>query len=300
MAKSSITYYPTLSLEENAKRNCVSVYAIRKYIERNNIDRKRDIQMSRYLRIKKCIEKHPDLSLLQIAKKCSVSLNTVKKYSSIDIDKLSKSPTNKVGVFDTKSNSTTIRSVSNSQEEILGNIIKLYIPKGEFDCDLTTSKGVFYQKHIPLPKNLFDKYPQMEGVQPLEKAQQLSSEIFGSIVIDLPFIVSYGEWKGGIVKERFTHFESAKELFDANDYMLSLAHRLLCKGGILVMKTMDVNANGKQLWVSHYVQTKAAELGFKHIDTFIYISPHRILSRQNVIQRIARKYHSYFFVFKKI
>lgn len=65
------------------------------------------------------------------------------------------------------------------------------------------------------------------------------------------------------------------------------------------MKTMDVNTNGKQLWVSHYVQTKAFELGFKLLDTFIYISPTRIISQQNIIQRIARKYHSYFFVFKK-
>lgn len=299
MSKENITYYPTLSLEENARRNCVSVYAVKKYIERNNIDRKRDIQTSRYLMVKKCINKYPDLPLSKIAIKCNLALNTVKKYASLDNKNLSKSPTNKVGVFDSKTNATIIRSVSQSQEEILGNILKLYIPKGEFDCDLTTSKAVFYRRHIPLPKHLYDKYPQMEGVQPLESAELLPHNIFQSIVVDLPFIVSYGEWNGGKIKDRFTHFENKEELYAANDYMLSLAHNLLNKGGILVMKTMDVNTNGKQLWVSHYVQTKAFELGFKLLDTFIYVSPTRIISQQNIIQRIARKYHSYFFVFKK-
>lgn len=299
MSKTSITYYPTLSLEENARRNCVSVYAIRKYVERNNIDRKRDIQMSRYLSVKKCIAKYPNISLAQVATKCNLSLNTVKKYATIGLDDLSKTPTKKVGVFDKKNNKTIIRSVSDSQEEILGNILKLYIPKGEFDCDLTASKGVFYQKHILLPKYLFDKYPQMKGVQPLEKAELLPENSFKSIVVDLPFIVSYGEWKGGVIKDRFTHFENAEELFATNDYMLSLAHKLLCRGGILVMKTMDTNANGTQLWVSHYVQTKAFEMGFRLLDTFIYVSPHRILGHRNSVQHIARKYHSYFFIFKK-
>lgn len=299
MSKENITYYPTLSLEENARRNCVSVYAVKKYIERNNIDRKRDIQTSRYLMVKKCINKYPDLPLSKIAIKCNLALNTVKKYASLDNKNLSKSPTNKVGVFDSKTNATIIRSVSQSQEEILGNILKLYISKGEFDCDLTTSKAVFYRRHIPLPKHLYDKYPQMEGVQPLESAELLPHNIFQSIVVDLPFIVSYGEWNGGKIKDRFTHFENKEELYAANDYMLSLAYKLLNRGGVLVMKTMDVNTNGKQLWVSHYVQTKAFELGFKLLDTFIYVSPTRIISQQNIIQRIARKYHSYFFVFKK-
>ena len=277
----------------------MSIYAIRRYIERNNIDRKRDIQTSRCMIVKNCIEKYPDLSLYKIAAKCGMSLNTVKKYASINNKILSNYTTNKVGFFDSKTNTTIIRSVSQNQEEILGNILKLYIPKGEFDCDLTASKGVFYKNHIPLPKHLFDKYPQMEGVQFLELAEQLPSNHFHSIVVDLPFIVSCGEWKGGKIKDRFTHFESSDELYAANDYMLSLAHKLLKKRGILVMKTMDVNAHGSQLWVSHYVQTKAFELGFKLLDTFIYVSPNRIISQQNKIQRIARKYHSYFFVFKK-
>lgn len=299
MRKGNITYYPTLSLEENARRNCVSVYAVKKYIERNNIDRKRDMQTFRYLKVKKCINKYPNLPFSKIATKCNLSINTVKKYAALNDVSPSKTPTNKVGVFDSKTNDTIIRSVSQNQEEILGNILKLYIPKGEFDCDLTASKAVFYNNHIPLPKYLFDKYPQMEGVQSLEAAELLPPNVFNSIVVDLPFIVSNGEWKGGKIKDRFTHFESSDELYAANDYMISLAHKLLKKGGILVMKTMDVNTKGTQLWVGHYVQTKAFKLGFKLLDTFIYVSPNRIISQQNIIQRIARKYHSYFFVFKK-
>lgn len=56
-----------------------------------------------------------------------------------------------------------IKSVSNSQEEILKNAIQLHSKEFSVDADLTYSKGVFYKNGVvPQPKYKFDLYPQTE------------------------------------------------------------------------------------------------------------------------------------------
>lgn len=100
------------------------------------------------------------------------------------------------------------------------------------------------------------------------------------------------------IKERFTHFESVEELYQANDEMLERSYRLLKEQGLLVVKTMDVCAAGGQVWVSDYLYHKAIELGFELLDKFVLVSPLRYVFMKGT-QRHARKYHSYFLVFKK-
>ena len=87
-------------------------------------------------------------------------------------------------------------------------------------------------------------------------------------------------------------------MYDTNREMIVLAYRKLRKGGFLVMKTMDVSYSMKQLWVSDYVVQKAFETGFELKDKFILVSNKRLLNSGGK-QHIARKYHSYFFVFYK-
>ena len=80
--------------------------------------------------------------------------------------------------------------------------------------------------------------------------------------------------------------------------MLELSSKVLAKGGILVLKTMDISSPYGQIWVSNYVCNKAVELGFELVDKFILISSKRYIFYKGE-QRHARKYHSYFLVFKK-
>ena len=150
--------------------------------------------------------------------------------------------------------------------------------------------------HRPQPNLKFDKYPQVEGVVPLYEADSLSDESFNSIVYDLPFIVSSGAMSK--IKERFTHFENVEELYQANDEMLERSYRLLKEQGLLVVKTMDISHGNKQIWISDYVIRKAEELGLELIEKFILLSNLRLIARTHQ-QRVARKYHSYFLVFKK-
>ena len=102
-----------------------------------------------------------------------------------------------------------------------------------------------------------------------------------------------------MVSQRFNSFRTVDELYQTNESMMKLAFRLLSSKGLLIMKTMDVNANGKQYWIGNNVQNIAYEIGFELVDTFILLSRTKILSTKGTQQHCARKWHSYFFVFKK-
>lgn len=299
MKNVKLKYDPNLSIEDNAKKCGVTVHAIRKYIQTNGIDRRHDAQLAKFRLVQQAITQNPSATVKQIADKLSLSQNTVRKYlnpdsnpSKIDSEKLSK--------FELAKASHIVKSVSNSQDEILYNILRLYVHTDTYDCDLTTSTGVFYHGIIPFPKHLYDKYPQIENVESLDRAFELPNECFHSIVLDLPFIVKDEAFvETSKVTQRFTAFRTIQELYNTNDTMLALAYRLLEKRGYLIMKTMDIKYSGKQYWVGNYVQNKAQEIGFRLEDMFILTSKTKVLSTGWHNQHSARKYHSYFFVFKK-
>lgn len=296
MKKSKIIYNPLLSIEENATKCGVSISAIRWYIRTNGIDRRRDSQLVLFNAIKNLKATNPDISNKEIASTLKISLNTVKKYVSME-NISSESDSNKLSFFDTTKRKFIIKSISDNQNEILHNILFLYVKKETFDIDLTASICVFYRQ-IPKPKLLFDKFPQLAGVKPLADVYHLKEDTFHSIMIDLPFIVQEGN-SSSMVAKRFNSFNSMKELYHTNEEMIKLSFRLLSKGGYLVMKTMDLCYANKQYWVSNFIQNKANEIGFELVDTFILISRGKILSTMGKQQHHARKFHSYFFVFKK-
>lgn len=127
----------------------------------------------------------------------------------------------------------------------------------------------------------------------------MEDETLTSSIIDLPFLVTKREWTETIkMAQRFNVFNDMDEAEEANKYLLGLSYRELKKGGILIMKPQDIYAEGKQLWFHRYVEDWAMKVGYKFIDMFILVADNRILSK-GMSQRVARKYHSYFFVFKK-
>lgn len=298
-SKLELKYNPNLSIRENAKRCGVTEADVRWFIKTRLIDRNYEAKMVKFLAVQNARNKNPQATCKDIADELGYSVNTVKKYYSPDC-KPSKKDSSKLSKFDMNKPALVIKTVSDSQEEILCNILQLYVNQETFDCDLTTSRGVFYHNIIPFPKHLYDKYPQMAEVKPLEEAFALPSESFHSVIVDLPFLIKDEKSaKTSMIAQRFSSFQTVKELYDANDSMIALAFRLLRKGGYLIMKTMDYKYGTSQLWVGNYVHNKAEEIGFKLVDLFILISKKRILYANGFIQHSARKYHSYFFVFKK-
>lgn len=198
-----------------------------------------------------------------------------------------------------------ILSVSDNNYEILNNIKELYI-NGEYECDLTYSIGSFY-KGINKPKYKYDKYPQTEDTHNLDDFnKEIEDNSLNNIVVDPPFIVQGKTTsdKTGKMVRRYNNYESIKDCFQSQDYLLELSYSKLMKGGILIYKIQNCKSNkNEQVWTKTYVENKAEDLGFELLDEFIKINTRPLPNRKNKdgisIQRCARKVHSYFLIFKK-
>lgn len=298
MKRSKIVYNPLLSVKENAENNHVSESAVRWYIRTNGIDRKRDNAIAISKSIANYKKSNPTATINDISTALELSVNTVRKYVQNKINK-SNIDNSKLSTFDLSKRKFIISSISDSQDEILSNILRLHIKQSRFDCDLTYSIGVFY-RHIPQPKLKFDKYPQVDDVRPLDEFNNIEDGSLHSIVIDLPFVIKGKEVNyKSMMADRFNCFSNAKELYDTNTSMLQLAYSKLSKEGILVFKTMDIIYGGVPHWIGNYVQNKAIEIGFKLVDMFILFAKTKVLTNVNTTQLHARKFHSYFFVLEK-
>lgn len=294
-----ILYDAKLSVEDNAIICGVSNSTMRTWLKQHHIDRNFDAKLVRFKAIKKLQKRN--LTAQQIVEKTGYSINTVKKYMRLDV--LEREPNkNKLSTFDVSNNEAIIRSVSANQYEILYWILKLYVPAMRFQVDFTHSKGVFYKNNIiPSPIFRFDKFPeQCEGVRPLDDAEKIIEDnTLDSVIVDLPFLITRKEWtKKSKIAQRFNSFDTFDEAVEANKYIIGLAYRKLRKNGIYVMKTQDVFTEGRQIWMHRIVEQLAEEIGFQMIDMFILIADNRMLGN-GLNQRVARKFHSYFLVFKK-
>ena len=290
-------YDPALSIDDNAAMLGCSVASLRKHFSKEGIDRRYDVQYRRWRQVNRYYRDNPESSLRTASAELHCSINTVRKYRAMTEDefRVSIRDTSKVSYFDIQ-NRNCIKSISYSQDEILGWIMAMYNNRQPFDCDLTASLCVFWRR-LPLPAHLYDISPQMAEVRPLAEADRLPDCSFDSVIYDLPFIISPPK-TDNTIKDRFTYFKSEDEARSVNIAMLNRAFRLLRTGGILVVKTMDCVVRNRQCWISDFVVQEAAKIGLVMADKFILLSHYRLLSRTKQ-QHIARKYHSYFFVFRK-
>lgn len=211
-------------------------------------------------------------------------------------------------------NSTIIRNASTDQSEILHNIMVLYNNSQPFECDMTASTLAFYRKtkgdeyEIPVPKILFDVYPQVEGVQKIEpyKPLPLDDNSIGSLVIDLPFIISSmnapskGKDGANMIMNRFASFYPVDLLYYNYAYWIKEAYRVLKPDGIVVFKTQSVISGGIRINTEAYSFMCAMYNGFTIEDQFTLIAGNRIISPSKYKKQVhARSYTSQFFVFKK-
>lgn len=289
-------YYPKLSVFENAQRNGCTEANVRRYIRQHNLDRRGDEIVRRS---KEILSLHKQgLNRKEISQKLGISYSTVKKYMKEDFHPEASQNLFKSSMFNNGRNDSMLKSYSFRQEEIIGNILRLYVKDGRFDIDLTYGHGGFY-KHIPNPLLKFDKFPQNEDIRPLKDADLLPVECYESIVYDLPYIIRSGSTENSLIQDRYASFNSIEELEHNNIIMLVRAYKLLKKGGVLCVKTQDVNSGNKVCWVHTFIEREAERLGFQMEDMFINISKHVMLNGKNQEQRHARRYHSYFYVFIK-
>ena len=199
-----------------------------------------------------------------------------------------------------------VKNISYDQTEIIRNILRLHVPGGKIDCDLTFSTGGFYNgTGIEPPELRFDIEPQAEGVvQADARHLPLENESITCMMFDPPFLATTGkslrEGKGNIINRRFTVFPDEDSLFQFYRDTLSEAHRVLKRDGILIFKIQDKVSSGKQYWSHVFVMNEAVKAGFYPLDLFILLAKSRLIADWQVKnQKTARKFNSYFWVFRK-
>lgn len=198
-----------------------------------------------------------------------------------------------------------IKSISYDQTEIIRNIINLYIPKKRIECDVTFSKGNFY-KEIEVPKYCFDLYPQTDNtVQADCRNLPLKDNSINSLMFDPPFLATTGnslkiENGSNVIAKRFGVYKNEKELHQFYIDAMKEFYRVLKPDGIMIFKCQDKVSSGKQYFSHVFIANEAEKIGFKATDLFVLLAKSRLVAEwQMKNQKHARKYHSYFWVFRK-
>ena len=200
-----------------------------------------------------------------------------------------------------------ITSINYSQTDIIQNIIQLYIPQGKIDADVTYSKGVFYKNgNIQEPQYKFDINPQtVDTVQADCRNLPLPDNSINSLMFDPPFLATTGkslstQENNNLILRRFGYYRNEKELHKFYQDALNEFNRVLINNGILIVKCQDKISSGKQ-YLSHvFIINQAIEQGFYPEDIFILLAKSRIVADWQIKnQKHARKFHSYFIVFRK-
>lgn len=200
-----------------------------------------------------------------------------------------------------------IKSVSYDQYEILNNIIHLYNYDRCFDLDPCYSKGVFYKDgNIPQPRIMRDINPQFDFVEKGDcRSTGIENSSIESVIFDPPFLATTGKSltsfdDNNLINKRFSVCSSEDELWSLYKDSIKEFNRILKHNGILVFKCQDKISSGKQYIIHNDIINECINNGFVCEDIFILIAKSRIVADwQLKNQKHARKFHSYFLVFKK-
>jgi len=188
-----------------------------------------------------------------------------------------------------------LRSVFENQDDLLKEMVSFY-SKGSIDFDPTYGNGNFYKKTGIRVFEYGDlKLPGKHFVD----STALKTSGFESIMFDPPFIPGESPKKTGIINNRFGWFRTIKDVWEMYELSLMEFYRVLLPNGILYFKCQDTCNSGKQWWSHVWIINKAQEIGFQLEDLFILVAKSRLTDPRWKTQRHARKFHSYFLVFRK-
>ena len=200
-----------------------------------------------------------------------------------------------------------ISSVMYDDVEAIKNALKLHCDNQDIDLDSTYSTGGFYKGgFIKKPRFCFDIDPQVPGVIKADAAKlPLADSSVKTIIFDPPFLATTGpslksKNKNNKLNKRFGVFPNEPALFKFYEDAIKELYRVCKKGGTLIFKCQDKVSSGKQYFSHCFIYNKAVEVGWYPKDFFILISKRRLIADwQRAHQIHARKFHCYYWIFKK-
>ncbi|MBC2712896.1 MAG: hypothetical protein HGJ94_18460 [Desulfosarcina sp.] len=196
-----------------------------------------------------------------------------------------------------QTNRTLIRSVSNSQHEILNWIQLLYCPGG-FDLDCTYRIGGLYRNGVVTPRWKMDIAPRTRDTIPADvTALPFKSGSLKAIIFDPPFFAA-GSTKSNL-RMKYGGFKTMDALWDMYRLSLQEIYRVLRIGGVLVFKCQDSVYGRKQYLVHADIIKYAQSINFYAQDLFVSLASHVAIAWNHGRQVHARKFHCYFIVFEK-
>lgn len=198
-----------------------------------------------------------------------------------------------------------VRSVYNSNYEVISNIMSLY-KIDQFDLDCTYSRGLFW-KNLPEPKIKTDLVPVTDDtVQADSEHLPFEDNSIKTIMCDLPFVICGKQYKSNkegssVIAKRFEGYATYNDLKRNYYNTLMELYRVCDKDGFVVFKCQDTVSGGINYFTHVMVLNMALELGFYPRDLFVLVAKMRINSfggKWNK-QEHARKFHSFYWVFEK-
>lgn len=196
----------------------------------------------------------------------------------------------------------TISSISYSQNEILSDIKTLFLNGEQFQMDATFGYGGFYPDGN-YPEFCYDTKKRKHKNKNLIICSALNlpneKESIKSSIIDPPFVVTtHIDSEEYHMGEKYGSYSSITELRQTYYGIIGEQYRVLKKGGYLVIKCQDF-IHGKKAYFFHNEVLDIAKLyGMIPVDLFILLSKNRFIGNIKT-QKHARKFHSYFWVFRK-
>jgi tRNA G10 N-methylase Trm11 len=189
-----------------------------------------------------------------------------------------------------------------NNSDIFPQILALYVPVGSKIADVTYGNGVFWAQ-IDCSKYTLLKSDIQMGID--ARKLPYNDNSIDCIVIDPPYIYSpMGTIKESISRGYALNAEKGGILLRTQEDVLELyrlclkeGYRVLKSGGITIIKTKDTVQSGKQVWMHRKLM---AISGFTCEDLFILIQKTVPASDPKwIVQRHARKNHSFFIVLRK-
>lgn len=191
-----------------------------------------------------------------------------------------------------------IKSIAFDQDEILQSISTLYVPNG-FDVDASYGYGGFYHK-LPRPEYCFDIAPKKpEAVKADSRALPLASSSVKSLMFDPPFVVTnHKDSEEYVMGVKYGSYRTITELREHYQNSLTEFARVLKPNGIAVFKCQDFVHGRSNYFIHNEVLEMANRAGFRAVDLFILFARNRFKGQVHK-QTHARKFHSYFWVFRR-